>query len=682
MEIPKPQNPAPTQSPKPETESVKPVERLNIPKLILTLFLIILILSIAIGILNYFSVKPKPKPTPTPAPEAVSKKEFKKFQSEQEFLDFLKKGGEGTVGYFGFGPAIRTMDLEIKAPEGLGGGADPERVSETNVQVQGIDEPDIVKTDGLEIYFSSDRPIYYPVAEPMIIGDGEERVPPPRRIEQKTKTIKAFPPQDLAKIAEIDKIGNLLLTNNILVVFTNDRKIYGFDVTDPKNPTERWKVELNERDWLEAARLYNNKVYFITKTNINRSRPCPIIPLTVGEVDFSVSCTNIYHPVVDMPVDATFNAFILNPESGQIEKNVSFVGSSSQSMVYMSPNALYTTYNYNEDILDFMYNFYSETGQDLISSEVLQRLDVIRSYELSNQAKMVEFQQIIEEYYNSLSNDERLRIENEVSNRMNDYLKQHMRELERLGIVKIGLDDFSVKTTGDIPGRPLNQFSLDEYETNLRVATTVGGRMFTGTAESANDVYVLDENLNPLGKVTDLGLGERIYSARFIGDKGYLVTFKQIDPFYVLDLSDPRNPQVKGELKIPGYSSYLHPINEESILGVGKEGQKVKLSLFEVSDPSNPEEVSKYLLDEYWSDVLETHHAFLLDKDHQVFFMPGNKGGYVFSYENKDILLKKAVSGVQARRAIYINDYMYIIGNNKIVVLDETNWEQINSLDF
>ena len=104
--------------------------------------------------------------------------------------------------------------------------------------------------------------------------------------------------------------------------------------------------------------------------------------------------------------------------------------------------------------------------------------------------------------------------------------------------------------------------------------------------------------------------------------------------------------------------------------------------MFEVSDPSNPEEVSKYLLDEYWSQVLETHHAFLLDKDHEVFFMPGNRGGYVFSYENKDILLKKAVSGISARRAIYIDDYMYIIGDNKIIVLDETNWEQINSLDF
>ena len=85
-----------------------------------------------------------------------------------------------------------------------------------------------------------------------------------------------------------------------------------------------------------------------------------------------------------------------------------------------------------------------------------------------------------------------------------------------------------------------------------------------------------------------MGKDERIYSARFIGDKGYLVTFKQVDPFYVLDLSNPKKPEIKGELKIPGYSSYLHPISDDLILGIGKEGSVVKVSLFDVSDPTNP----------------------------------------------------------------------------------------------
>jgi uncharacterized secreted protein with C-terminal beta-propeller domain len=139
---------------------------------------------------------------------------------------------------------------------------------------------------------------------------------------------------------------------------------------------------------------------------------------------------------------------------------------------------------------------------------------------------------------------------------------------------------------------------------------------------------------------------------------------------------------LKGQLKIPGYSSYLHPITKDKILGIGKEGSNVKISLFDVSDPERPTEISKYNLDEYWSDILNTHHAFLLDEKHQIFFLPGGRGGYIFSYQNNKFELKRAVSDISAKRAIYINDYLYIIGDNKIVVLNELNWEKINELEF
>jgi uncharacterized secreted protein with C-terminal beta-propeller domain len=267
-----------------------------------------------------------------------------------------------------------------------------------------------------------------------------------------------------------------------------------------------------------------------------------------------------------------------------------------------------------------------------------------------------------------------------MTNRLESYFQEHQRELEKTGVVKIGLDSFQVEATGEVPGQLLNQFSMDEYQGHLRMAVTVGSTF--GTAQSANDIYILDERLNQIGAVVDLGLGERIYSARFIEDKGYLVTFRQIDPFFVINLADPHHPQLKGELKIPGYSSYLHPITKDKILGVGKEGSQVKISLFDVSSSDNPREVAKYTMEEYWSDILKTHHAFLLDEDHRIFFLPGSKGGYVFSYQNDQLELKRAVSDIAARRAIYINDYLYIIGDNKMVVLNETNWEQVNQLDF
>jgi len=168
----------------------------------------------------------------------------------------------------------------------------------------------------------------------------------------------------------------------------------------------------------------------------------------------------------------------------------------------------------------------------------------------------------------------------------------------------------------------------------------------------------------------------------FIEDKGYLVTFKQVDPFYVLDLSNPKKPVMKGELKIPGYSSYLHPLAQNRILGVGQENGKVKVSLFDVSDPSNPKELDKYNLDEYWTDVSSTHHAFLQDKDHNIFFLPGGNNGYIFSYKNDKLSMEKAVSNVQARRALYINNYLYVVGTDKIVVVDENNWNRVGELQL
>ncbi len=203
-----------------------------------------------------------------------------------------------------------------------------------------------------------------------------------------------------------------------------------------------------------------------------------------------------------------------------------------------------------------------------------------------------------------------------------------------------------------------------------------------GQSESASDVYVLDKNLKIQGAVKDLGLTEKIYSVRFIQDKAYVVTFRQTDPFYVLDLANPNKPELKGELKIPGYSSYLHPITKDKILGIGKEGSQVKISLFDASSAQNPVEKDKYSLDEYWSDVLSTHHAFLLDSKHEIFFLPGGKGGYVFSYKNDKLSLAKVVSGISAKRAIYLNDYLYIIGDNKISVINEMDWQKVNELDL
>ena len=183
----------------------------------------------------------------------------------------------------------------------------------------------------------------------------------------------------------------------------------------------------------------------------------------------------------------------------------------------------------------------------------------------------------------------------------------------------------SFDAKGIVPGYVLNQYSMDEYNGYFRIATTISTGSWVNR-DQHNNLYVLNMKLETVGKIENLAQGERIYSARFTGDKAYLVTFKQTDPFFVLDLKDPTAPTVAGELKIPGYSSYLHPYDENHIIGIGKENNTVKLSLFDVSDMSNPTEIAKYVIGENadYSDSVALYEpkAFLFDLQKQLLVIP------------------------------------------------------------
>ncbi len=189
----------------------------------------------------------------------------------------------------------------------------------------------------------------------------------------------------------------------------------------------------------------------------------------------------------------------------------------------------------------------------------------------------------------------------------------------------------SYKSTGIFPGYLLNQFSLDEFEGNLRVATTIDETGVRGGR--SNGVYVLDPNMVVIGSLDHLASGEKIYSARFMSDLLYLVTFKTMDPLFVIDLSNPKNPGILGELKIPGYSDYLHPYDETHLIGIGKNTTQnqwgvsatgLKIALFDVSNLTNPQEVGHVIIGEKGSDseVLHDHRAFLLDQRTNVMAIP------------------------------------------------------------
>ncbi|MFZ3129796.1 MAG: beta-propeller domain-containing protein [Desulfosporosinus sp.] len=196
----------------------------------------------------------------------------------------------------------------------------------------------------------------------------------------------------------------------------------------------------------------------------------------------------------------------------------------------------------------------------------------------------------------------------------------------------------------EIPGTLLNQFSMDEYDGYLRLATTSGFNWSTRQA-SENNAYVLNPDMSICGKLEKIAPGEQIYAVRFMGKRGYMVTYQTVDPLFVLDLQDPSAPKVLGELKIPGYSNYLHPYDETHLLGIGKDSMEtkiyngytgetstvayylgMKLSLFDVSDVNNPIELFKTNIGDRGTDseVLYNHKALLFSREKNLLAFPIN----------------------------------------------------------
>jgi uncharacterized secreted protein with C-terminal beta-propeller domain len=199
--------------------------------------------------------------------------------------------------------------------------------------------------------------------------------------------------------------------------------------------------------------------------------------------------------------------------------------------------------------------------------------------------------------------------------------------------ISIGNGMIQYEAMGNVAGRVLNRFSMGEHGGYFRIATTSGNVWRNGQRASNNYVFILDMDLNIVGNISDIAPGERIYSARFIGNRAYLVTFKKVDPFFVIDLTNPNEPKILGELKIPGYSDYLHPYDENHIIGLGKDTvdmgtfawyQGVKLSLFDVSDVQNPKEISKFIIGDRgtYSLALSDPHALMVSREKNMLVLP------------------------------------------------------------
>jgi inhibitor of cysteine peptidase len=616
-------------------------------------------------------------------PPSQSTTGYKKVGTATELAKYVAERDK--VQSFGGGLAVPTMAVAEQATaDSSSKSTAPTRVSETTVQVAGIDEPDIVKTDGEHIYVSKQG--WYGGIMPMVRGGAEPAVVdkmmmPIWQDPSNTLVVDAFPAEDLQVVSKaIEEKGEMLLVKDKkLLIILSYPSIVAYDVANPAKPVKKWTLSLEQNTSLVTTRLNNGTLYLVAQTWIDSSVPCPVVPIMRGNTKISIPCADIWVPTRIEPVTTTYTVLAIDPTTGTAKQTLAFAADGDATTVSMFADNLYLASKSYQAPYTVLIDATITAYTPHLSAAVLAKMRMIASYDISLAGKYNEITQLAQTSLAQKTADERMKVETEVQNTIQKNLDARKRELDRTRITRIPLANLSVGAVGEVPGSLLNQFSLDEYQGDVRVAVTVGQSWF-GAGETANDVYVLGADLKQKGRITDLGLGERVYAARFMGDTAYVVTFKQIDPFYVLDLSVPTAPKLSGELKIPGYSAYLEPLGNNLVLGVGRENNGVKLSIFDVSNPSKPVEKSTYLIKDAWSEVEGNHHAFLRDADHQVFFIPGGNGGYVFSYAQGKLGLKATIAGWSVKRAVYIDDSLYVIGDEKITILDERTWKVVKEL--
>ena len=348
---------------------------------------------------------------------------------------------------------------------------------------------------------------------------------------------------------------------------------------------------------------------------------------------------------------------------------------------------------------------------------------------LDSSQKWSQISDLLQNTYNKMSENEKNKLFDKIQNATSQYDIIIQQDYRKTVIQKFAIDNGTVSYTakGEIPGYLLNQYSMDEFEKRFRVATTSEYFTLKGVT-TANNVYVLDNSLNIVGSLEKVAPEESIYSARFMGDKLYLVTYQRVDPFFVIDLS-AATPKVLGALKIPGYSSYLHPYDNTHIIGIGKETKQnqyggleplgVKVALFDVSDVANPVTIDTYLIGGRGTDseILSEPKALLFDKEKNILSIPvfqqyyggpvpleggadivpphpippnNWKGFYVFGVDTaKGFTLKGTVEHYNGTnydysfgsRSFYIDDSLYTVTSGLMKINDLSNIKnEINAI--
>lgn len=482
--------------------------------------------------------------------------------------------------------------------------------SQTNIQVAGVDEADTVKTDGQYIYTISGNNVFvalaYPAADAKLISKISITNGSPSEIFIDGKNLLVFGsryysnPSGAEDLKAVTGSGTSSssggaatapsIAPDIYPYYTNLTFVEIYNLADPTKPELKRKLEFEGS--YTSSRKIDNYVYFVVnsypdyrllQTNTNTVIP----PTEIVPMYRDLSGKSLDTPTASLtPMVGCADVSYINPiESNQY---VSVIG---------LPIDNYTKDVTKEVVLGSSDNIYAS----------LKNLYIANTSWAAYDAGFIE------------------KIKGTVPT-------------EKTNIYKFNLnkDKITYQGTTTVPGTILNQYSMDEYNDHFRIATTTG-YVAQQNSTATNNLYVLDKDLKLSGSIEKIAPGEKFYSTRFMGDRAYLVTFKKVDPFFTVDLSDPSNPKILGQLKIPGFSDYLHPYDATHIIGIGKDTaesesgdfawyQGLKLAIFDVTDVSNPKEMWKTIIGDRGTDspVLTNPKAFLFSKEKNLLVIPVN----------------------------------------------------------
>ena len=594
--------------------------------------------------------------------------------------------------------------------------------STTNIQVANVDEPDYLKNDSKYVYIVSRNTL---------------------------SIIDAYPAESaklILKIAldiESQNIQNMFLNDDRLVIFyneqSNDEIIPQFDyipyrsyspithaliidVSDKENPTilKDYSIDGHFSD----ARMIGDYVYFVTNSNIDYQYPR--LPIIMENSVRIMTPDAFYFDNVEQ--FSNFNTLTAINIFGDTVNSETFLMGYSGSF-YVSEDNFYLTYQQS-----MPFGFYENSSRDrffdvivpLLPNDIQNEIKIIQNdSSMNSSTQWIKISELMQKSYNEMDKSDKEELFDEIRDALEKYDVKIQEEVRKTIIHKISIDEGKIEyvAKGSVPGELLNQFSMDQSGDRFRVATTTEYyTQYQGTVR-ANAVYILDEQLNIVGELDQIAPDESIFSARFMDDRLYLVTFQQIDPFFVIDLSTD-TPKILGELKIPGFSNYLHPYDKEHIIGVGRDTKEIgngrvqqlgiKIALFNVANVNNPKVADDIIIGDSstYSEVLDNHKAFFFDKTRGILSIPISgdaeslhglssskmfasefnrwNGFYVFDLDSSDGFdLKGTIThsaddsryyGMGNARTFYIDDVLYTASERYLKMNVFNNLEEINSI--